>query len=160
MLNMLSLKDCIARKRGLQSQHCGILVVTASSFGPNSHRRGPINFAENTSWHEQSLKKRPLMRDGGGGANAKTNNHIEGLTYLVCGHFEQVAETYLLLSGKVRSKLKQVATPCIEDHILLEDKLEHKVERPIKGARIVLKALYVARVVRPDVYFVANTLAR
>ena len=55
-----------------------------------------------------------------------------------------MAEKYLLLSGKFRAKLKQVATPCVDVHILLEDKLEHTVELLIKGSRIVLEAWYVA----------------
>ena len=78
----------------------------------------------------------------------------------MCGHCEQVVERYLELSGKDRSSLKQVATPCIDDHQLLDGDLDEKGELHLSAARIVLKALYVARVNRPDIYWAVNTLAR
>ena len=78
----------------------------------------------------------------------------------MCGHSEQVVEKYFQLTGKDRSTLKQVATPCIDDHMLLEEDLKEQGELHVNAARIVLKALYVARVDRPDIYWAVNTLAR
>ena len=78
----------------------------------------------------------------------------------MCGHSQQCVEKYLQLTGKDVSTLKQVATPCIDDHMLNEEDLQEKGELHVNAARIVLKALYVARVNRPDIYWAVNTLAR
>ena len=78
----------------------------------------------------------------------------------MCGHSKQVVEKYLQLTGKDVSTLKMVATPCIDDHMLNEEDMQEKGELHVNAARIVLEALYVARVNRPDIYWAVNTLAR
>ena len=76
------------------------------------------------------------------------------------GHCKQVVEKYLELSGKDVSSLRQVATPCIDDYLLLPEELVDKGELSHSAYRIVLKALYVARMNRPDIYWAVNSLAR
>ena len=42
------------------------------------------------------------------------------------GHCKQVVEKYLELSGKDVTSLRQVATPCMDDHLILEEELKVK----------------------------------
>ena len=76
------------------------------------------------------------------------------------GHAEQSVERYLDLANKHVSSLKQVSTPCIDDHMLLPDDFVTKGELSPVAARIVLKCLYMARLNRPDVLWAVNDLAR
>lgn len=85
---------------------------------------------------------------------------VKGYAYDMQGHVKQTVERYLELSGKTETSLRQVGTPCIDDHLILPEELEEKGELSPVAARIVLKALYVARVNRLDFYWAVNTLAR
>ena len=58
------------------------------------------------------------------------------------------------------SSLRQVATPCIDDHQLKLDEMTSKGILPPVAAKIVLKALYLARVGRMDLVWSDNVLAR
>ena len=78
----------------------------------------------------------------------------------MCGHSKQFFEKYLQLTGKDISTLKMVATPCIDDHMLDENHLQAKGGLHANTARIVLEALYVARVNRPDICWAVTTLTR
>ena len=42
---------------------------------------------------------------------------VKAWQYSMSGHAEQCVERYLELSGKSESSLKQVATPCLDDHM-------------------------------------------
>ena len=53
-----------------------------------------------------------------------------------------------------------MATPCLDDHQILEEELKVKGELSKNASRILLEALYVARMNRPDIYWAVNTLAR
>ena len=76
------------------------------------------------------------------------------------GHVEQTVERYLELSKKSKDSLKYVATPALDDHQLTSEDFETKGELSAEAARIVLKALYVARMNRMDVLWSVNSLAR
>ena len=78
----------------------------------------------------------------------------------MCGHVEQCVEKYLELADKKIADLRQVGTPCIDDHDITMDELADRGVLADYSARIVLKALYVASISRPDIYFAVNTLAR
>ena len=78
----------------------------------------------------------------------------------MCGHVQQCVEKYLELAHKKVTDLRQVGTPCIDDHDITADELATRGVLMEQSARIVLKALYVARIARPDIYFAVNTLAR
>ena len=80
--------------------------------------------------------------------------------YTMSEHVQQCVEKYLELSGKKLNDLTKVATPCIDDHAIGVDELEERGALSKVCSRIVLKALYVARYTRPDIYFAVNTLAR
>ena len=76
------------------------------------------------------------------------------------GHAEQSVERYLELANKDVKSLKQVSTPCIDDHMLSPDDFTAKGELSSVCARIVLKCLYMARLNRPDILWTVNDLAR
>ena len=76
------------------------------------------------------------------------------------GHVEQCVDNYMELASKTMESLKQVVTPCIDDHQIPPEDLEEKGALAGIAARIVLKALYTARVGRPDCLWVVNSLAR
>ena len=58
------------------------------------------------------------------------------------------------------TSLKSVATPCIDDHQLSQEDFTTKGELAPIAARVVLTALYVARLNRHDLLWAVNTLAR
>ena len=64
------------------------------------------------------------------------------------------------LSGKTVDSLKSVATPNLDDHLIAPEDFAAKGELSPVAARIVLKALYLARMNRPDAIWTVNYLAR
>ena len=42
----------------------------------------------------------------------------------MCGHAQQCVERYCALSKSSISKLKQVATPCVDDHLIKPEDLD------------------------------------
>jgi hypothetical protein len=89
-------------------------------------------------------------------SKTKTSAYI----YEMCGHVEQTVARYLELSGKSKDSLKKVATPCIDDHQIPPEEFEIKGHLSSIAARVVLKALYVARISRMDIMWAVNALAR
>ena len=76
---------------------------------------------------------------------------VEAWSYEMFGHVTQTVDRYLELSGKARESLRnKAATPCIDDHLIPPEEFEEKGHLSAQAARIVLKALYVARVTRWD----------
>ncbi len=63
------------------------------------------------------------------------------------GHAEQCVERYCELSGKKVDSLKKVATPCMDDHLMPPEDFVTKGALSPVAARIVLKALYLARII-------------
>ena len=72
---------------------------------------------------------------------------------------EGTVERYLELSGKTIKDLKPVDTPCLDDHLIKPEDFEAKGILADIATRIVLKALYFARICRPDILFAVNQLA-
>jgi hypothetical protein len=90
----------------------------------------------------------------------KIGSHIKGYRYEMHGHAEQCVERYLELAKVPRTSLKQVAPPCLDDHQIPPEDFETKGTLAPVCARIVLKALYLARLGRGDLMNAVNTLAR
>jgi len=76
------------------------------------------------------------------------------------GHAERCVAKYEELAGVKAEDLKQVATPCMDDHIIPPEDFEAKGELSNVAARIVLTVLFLARTGRPDLLWTVNTLAR
>ena len=93
------------------------------------------------------------------GCNA-TAGKVSFYSYEMFGHVEQTVERYCQLAGVSKEKLKLVATPCIDDHMIPPQEFETKGDLSPVAARVVLKALYVARIGRLDIMWAVNMLAR
>jgi len=78
----------------------------------------------------------------------------------MAGHVAQTIDRYLELTSKTKESLKSVVTSCIDDHQIAPEEFEAKGELSTIAARVVLKALYVARIARLDVMWTINMLAR
>jgi len=88
------------------------------------------------------------------------NPEVRAWTNDMIGHCEQAVERYCELANMDLTQLHFVHTPCIDDHqIPPEDFLAKGILSPV-AARIVLKALYLARIGRPDALWAVNYLAR
>ncbi len=79
--------------------------------------------------------------------------------YKMKGAAEGCVERYLELSNAKRTSLTKVATPCIEDALLAPDDFISKGALSTCASKIVLKALYLARLARPDLLWAVNSLA-
>ena len=64
-----------------------------------------------------------LIRKHGNDKSTTNNIKIIGYNYSMCGHVEQCVEKYLELAGKKVADLRQVGTPCIDDHDITSDGL-------------------------------------
>jgi len=85
---------------------------------------------------------------------------VRAWEYKMTGAAEQCVERYMQLAKVSRDTLRKVATPCIDDHLLApEDFINKGVLAPV-CAKIVLKALYLSRLARPDLFWTVNALAR
>ena len=80
--------------------------------------------------------------------------------YKMTGHAQQCVERYLELANKGVESLKPVATPNIDDHCLAPEDFTATGELSSVCSRIVLKALYLARMNRLDILWSVNNLAR
>ncbi|WP_288992749.1 DNA (cytosine-5-)-methyltransferase, partial [uncultured Marinobacter sp.] len=85
---------------------------------------------------------------------------VKGYEYVMAGACEGCVERYLELAKKPRSYLKKVATPCIDDQLIPPEDFETKGELAKEASKIVLKALYCARLARLDLLWTVNSLAR
>ena len=68
---------------------------------------------------------------------------IKAYQYDMRGHAEQCIQRYLELAKVDRKTLRQVATPCIDDHLIAPEDFESKGALSIFASKIVLKCLYL-----------------
>ena len=85
---------------------------------------------------------------------------IKAWVHDMIGHSQQCVERYIELANKPIESLTNVQTPCIDDHQFGPDDLIEQGELAEVAAKIVLKALYLARLARPDILWTVNALAR
>ena len=76
------------------------------------------------------------------------------------GAATQCIERYLELTNQTRKILKKAQTPCIDDHLLPPEDFDTKGQLEKDCSEAVLKALYLARICRPDILWTVNALAR
>ena len=82
------------------------------------------------------------------------------LYYSMSGHAETCVEKYLELAGLDLSDLQPVGTPNLDDHAIPANEFEVQGQLSDVCSRIVLKALFFARIARPDLLQSVNCLAR
>ena len=71
---------------------------------------------------------------------------------------QQVVELYSELAGVEKACLKTVPTPCLAESAMTDDDLLPGAMQPY-AAKVLMKALWLARLSRPDIYFVVTRLA-
>ena len=76
------------------------------------------------------------------------------------GHVKQTVQRYCELAKINVSTLKEVSTPSIDDHVIPPEDFEKPGVLADECAKIVLKALWPARIGRPEILWAVNTLAR
>ena len=83
------------------------------------------DFFENNANAKTYLKEeKTLRRDEQGGQSFKKNlSNTKGYNYSMCGHVQQCVEKYLELANKQIADLRQVGTPCIDDHDIAAEEL-------------------------------------
>ena len=119
----------------------------------------------NSKKYKKKKNGKPTAASLAPGGNSKSsdwldNSKVEAYCYSMSGHVSQTVDCYLELAEKSKETLKRVATPCIDDHQIPPEEFGVKgVVTPI-AARVVLKALYVARIARMDFMWAVNSLAR
>ena len=86
--------------------------------------------------------------------------HITSYEDRMNGAAEGCIERYLELSKRKIDSLKRVGTPCIDDNLMSPEDFISKGALAPCASKIVLKALYLARLARPDLLYSVNALAR
>ena len=76
------------------------------------------------------------------------------------GHAKKCVERCCELANKTTQQLYKVATPYMDDHQIKEEENESVGELSTVCSQIVLKCQYLARIVRPDLLWSVNKLAR
>ena len=76
------------------------------------------------------------------------------------GHAKKCVEPNFELSNKTTQQLYKVSTPCIDDHHFKEEEMKFVGEQSQVCSKIVLKCLYLKCLVRPDILWSVNKLAR
>ena len=112
----------------------------------------PLDLSEYSSTQKTSAgnaKKinNPLVRKD---CKTRRKADVRGYAYDMCGHTSASVDRYLELSGKSRSSLKPVSTPCLDDHQLMPEDDVNRGLLKEASAKIVLKCFYVARMNRTD----------
>ena len=110
-----------------------------------------------------SNKPKASLRASSGSLNGASGKapKISAYCYEMFGHVHQTVDRYLELSGRPRESLNtKAATPCIDDHLIPAEEFDVKGHLSPIAARVVLKALYVARIARYDFMWTVNMLAR
>ena len=74
------------------------------------------------------------------------------------GHARKCVEWYCELAKK-KEQLYKVSHPCLDDHQIKKEELEHLGELSEVCFHIVLKCFYLARIGRPDILWSVNKLA-
>ena len=99
----------------------------------------------------------PSKAEGNSRSSAR---RIKAWQYKMHGHAERCVQKYLELSGMAETTLKKVTTPNLDDHQLQPEDFETKGKLSHVASRVVLTALYLARLSRPDLLWTVNVLAR
>ena len=80
------------------------------------------------------------------------------LTLDVSSYVQQVVELYSELAGVEKDSLKAVPTPCLAESAIVDDDSFAGNVQP-HASKVLMKALWLARLARLDIYFVVTRLA-
>ena len=81
-------------------------------------------------------------------------------SYDVVGHAQKCVERYCDLANKKVKQLYKVSSLCLDDHQLKQEELKSVGELSEVCLQIVFKYLFLARIVRADILWSVNKLAR
>lgn len=112
-----------------------------------------------TSCGNTEVTKHVTVRNNSIGKTV-SKHQVRGYAYDMQGHTEGSVQKYLEFSGKHKSSLQPVATPCLDDHMLDPEDDQKKGVLKEESAKIVLTALYVARYNQLDLLWSVSVLAR
>ena len=92
-----------------------------SKYFPNTNNNKTIYGSGATSFGDPKLnnssEQGSIEREEKKGVTESfASESVKGYQYSMKGHVEQVVDKYLELTGKDVSTLRQVATPCMDDH--------------------------------------------
>ena len=102
----------------------------------------------------------PLMQDIEGFSEVKTGMPVRAIRYNMFGFFRQCVEVYCELAKIDVNTLKKVATPSLDDHQLNPEDFEQEGHLMKDAAKITMKALYGARLVRYELLWPICSSAR
>ena len=71
--------------------------------------------------------------------------------YDMRSHARTAVAKYLELANLSEKSLRQVSTPCLDDHMIAEEDFHVKGHLDLIASRVVLTCLYLARHNRPDI---------
>jgi hypothetical protein len=115
---------------------------------------------------ERGEKKGKCIKGWGKPQSAKCSSskpvthEVKAYQYDMRGHAEQCVQRYLEFAKVDRKTVKQVTTPCMDDHHFTpEDFITTGQLAPI-ASKSVFKVLYLARVGRPDLYDLARSVTK
>ena len=91
---------------------------------------------------------RPLLQDVEGQKEVKTGKPVNAIRYNMFGFFAQCVEVDCDLAKIHPSSFKKVATPGMDDHQLKPEDFEIEGSLSLGVAKIIMKALYGARIIR------------
>ena len=145
-------------KSGTDSAKCMSLVTHKSSL--KGHKS-----ALNSVLADGLNDKHRLVSVWSGSQSAQHSSAFDSVSvwqyeHEMTGQCDARVERYLELSGRKLTDLKPVDIPTIDDHLLKPELFDAEGVLSDCASRIVLKALYFARICRRDLLFAVNLLAR
>ena len=102
----------------------------------------------------------PLISGIEGIKEVKTGQPVKAIRYNMFGFFRQCVEVYCELAKVDVSTLREVGTPSIDDHQLKPEDFETEGFLSKDAAKIIMKALYGARLVRYELLWPICSSAR
>ena len=89
----------------------------------------------------------------------RSHRTTDGTTLtLDMGSYAQQVELYAELTDIDKDSLKAVPTPCLSESTIVDDDLVTGTMQP-HASKVLMKALWLARLARPDIYFIVTRLA-
>ena len=137
---------------GQQGKKCHVFKdICFPSLHMNSSHDSGTNDLVMSAWKSSADAKDVSYKVG----------ECQAFEYSMQGQAQGAVKKYLERSGKSEKDLSlRAETPCIDDHQLRPEQFEVEGELASVAVRIVLTALYLARVCRPDIMYSVCMLAR